>query len=83
MMIRSAIRLGVRGELLRQTGRATPKRSFSSSSSARRNAHFTLENLKIGRHTRVIFQGFTGPSLLQSHIVLQTNSSRDRKTSNR
>ncbi|KAI1182902.1 succinyl-CoA synthetase-like protein [Nemania serpens] len=60
MMIRSAIRLGVRGELLRQTGRATPKRSFSSSSSARRNAHFTLENLKIGRHTRVIFQGFTG-----------------------
>lgn len=60
MMRRIVIHLGVRAELLRQTGRAAPKRSFSSSSPARQNAHLTLENLKIGRHTRVIFQGFTG-----------------------
>ncbi|KAI1115389.1 succinyl-CoA synthetase-like protein [Nemania sp. NC0429] len=59
-MIRSVIHLGVRGELLRQTGRATPKRSLSSSSTERHHAHLTLGNLKVGRHTRVIFQGFTG-----------------------
>lgn len=62
MMIRSVMHLGARSELLRQTGRAAPKRSISSNSLAPHNAHLTLENLKIGRHTRVIFQGFTGPS---------------------
>lgn len=60
MMIRSVMHLGARSELLRQTGRAAPKRSISSNSLAPHNAHLTLENLKIGRHTRVIFQGFTG-----------------------
>ncbi|OQO04848.1 hypothetical protein B0A48_07865 [Cryoendolithus antarcticus] len=37
----------------------TAKRAFSSSS-ARSNYDDTVQNLRIGKHTRVIYQGFTG-----------------------
>ncbi|KAI3328583.1 succinyl-CoA synthetase-like protein [Ustulina deusta] len=58
-MIRNLIHLGVRGKLLRQADRAATSRSFGSSL-VRHNYDLTLKNLKIGSHTRVIFQGFTG-----------------------
>ena len=42
-------------------GRSSASRSFSTSAS-RRGYEDTIGNLKIGGHTRVIFQGFTGMS---------------------
>ncbi|KAI1349602.1 succinyl-CoA synthetase-like protein [Xylaria sp. FL0043] len=56
-MIRNAIQLRLQGKL--PTTRATTRRSFGTSP-VRRHYHLTLENLKIGSHTRVIFQGLTG-----------------------
>ncbi|KAI1752558.1 succinyl-CoA synthetase-like protein [Xylaria castorea] len=56
-MIRSVF--GPRGQLPRPASRVTISRSFASSL-VRHSYDSTLKNLKIGSHTRVIFQGFTG-----------------------
>ncbi|KAI1297579.1 succinyl-CoA synthetase-like protein [Xylaria venustula] len=58
-MRRNTLRLGAQGKLLQHPGRVATSRGFASSL-ARHNYDLTLKNLKIGIHTRVIFQGFTG-----------------------
>ncbi|KAI1325276.1 succinyl-CoA synthetase-like protein [Xylariaceae sp. FL0255] len=55
-MLRGAVRPGLRCKGPRDIA---PSRSFRASPS-RGNYDSTLNNLKIGSHTRVIFQGFTG-----------------------
>ncbi|KAI0967085.1 succinyl-CoA synthetase-like protein [Xylaria arbuscula] len=55
-MIRNALHLGAQGKLPQQF---VTSRGFASSL-VRHNYDLTLKNLKIGSHTRVIFQGFTG-----------------------
>ncbi|KAI2629390.1 succinyl-CoA synthetase-like protein [Xylaria nigripes] len=58
-MAQCALHLRARAKLPRQVGRVTISRNFASSR-IRYNYSATLNNLKIGSHTRVIFQGFTG-----------------------
>ena len=43
----------------RTVGSAVPRRSFSSSATCR-SYDDTVQNIRIGQHTRVIYQGFTG-----------------------
>ncbi|KAI0204988.1 succinyl-CoA synthetase-like protein [Astrocystis sublimbata] len=57
-MRRSVIK--ARGHLPERDARVTPACQSFSSPFLRRNYGSTLTNLKIGRQTRVIFQGFTG-----------------------
>ncbi|KAI8629121.1 hypothetical protein F5Y19DRAFT_485046 [Xylariaceae sp. FL1651] len=57
-MIPRVLHSGIQGKLPKHAGPLT-SRSFSSSA-VRHNYDLTLKNLKIGKHTRVIFQGFTG-----------------------
>ncbi|KAI1365614.1 succinyl-CoA synthetase-like protein [Xylaria arbuscula] len=60
MISRSTLHGIPRGNLTKQAAcRTIATRSFSNSL-VRRNYDQTLKNLKIGSHTRVIFQGFTG-----------------------
>ncbi|KAJ3555741.1 hypothetical protein NPX13_g10295 [Xylaria arbuscula] len=60
MISRSTLHGVPRGNLTKQAAcRTIATRSFSNSL-VRRNYDQTLKNLKIGSHTRVIFQGFTG-----------------------
>ena len=54
-------------------------KAFSGSTS-RASYEDTIENLKIGSHTRVIFQGFTG--ILNSPLAVAKSCHRSRITSN-
>ncbi|KAI1175398.1 succinyl-CoA synthetase-like protein [Nemania sp. FL0916] len=59
MIYRARSFLAARGGPPKKVEQARACRSFGSSV-ARRSYDTTLKNLKIGSHTRVIFQGFTG-----------------------
>ncbi|KAI0159530.1 succinyl-CoA synthetase-like protein [Xylariaceae sp. FL1272] len=58
-MRRGNIYPSLAGKLPSYPSRTTNRRSFGSTASCL-NYDLTLKNLKIGSHTRVIFQGFTG-----------------------
>lgn len=58
----------IRRHLLRGTGGSSSK-AFSTSA-RRRGYEDTIGNLKIGKDTRVIFQGFTGISLPSSNVLI-------------
>jgi succinyl-CoA synthetase alpha subunit len=64
-MIPRTSRLRINAKLPRHAG----SRSSFSSTRALGNYDATLKNLKIGQHTRVIFQGFTG-TISVKHVQL-------------